>query len=169
VFADGGMFVGVAWDGSYYYFASTEYGIFKTTDLSTTPTLVSGTEKKTLTGIAAVGQGATKAVVAVCGYPGGDEPDPARGRIGLHVDDQITLHGAIANTTPTRTASRQLLWAPVQHHLRLPGNRLDAQNLVDSTPSFSCQTRTARWRTTTSTPPLWSRAGSLSYQSVEAP
>jgi hypothetical protein len=142
VFADGGMFVGVAWDGSYYYFASTEYGIFKTTDLSTTPTLVSGTEKKTLTGIAAVGQGATKAVVAVCGYPGGDDTlIQLEGESVFTVDDQdYVFTGAIAEYDADADGIPDYLLLGIKYST-IYGYReiaLDASgNLVDSTPSFS--------------------------------
>jgi hypothetical protein len=62
-FDDGGMFVGAAYDNSVYYLATTNLGIFQYD--GSTATAVSSTTGYFLKGIAAVGGGATKAVIAV--------------------------------------------------------------------------------------------------------
>lgn len=69
---DGGKLIGAVHDGSGYYLATTNLGIYSTSDLSAAPTIVSSTSGYSLVGIAAVGQGAAKAVVAVGGYPDGN-------------------------------------------------------------------------------------------------
>lgn len=94
---DGGMFVGAAHDGAAYYLASSEYGIYRTTDLATVA-LMPSTAAITLKGIAAVGQGATKSVIAVCGYPDGDDTlVQLAGNTGFSAKDQnLIFSGGIA-------------------------------------------------------------------------
>ena len=70
---DGGMFVGAAYDGAAYYFASSEFGIYTTAAPAVAPTLMASTSGYSLKGIAAVGQLAVKSVIAVGGYPDGNE------------------------------------------------------------------------------------------------
>ncbi len=67
---DGGQFTGAAYDGTNYYFAMSELGIYKTSTLTalSSSNIASGTSGYTITGITAVGQSLTKSVVAVGGY-----------------------------------------------------------------------------------------------------